>query len=142
MHPKKLKLAAIISCFIFSLVLIIAVMPNIGIAKERFPFSTNISEYGKSIVAYRYTKKDFGDKRLGGFPRSDRGSSGRDGRDGITGDDGKNIRIVVNGEVANYNIAGSDGTDAADGTRGENARNCYVQRRPPNSLIEHSRRKN
>lgn len=63
-----------------------------------------------------------------------RGQNGREGLDGRRGINGQDITFFADGDVFNYNLAGSNGEDGSDGTPGNNASRCNHPRRPDYSL--------
>lgn len=63
------------------------------------------------------------------------GENGVIGRNGRDGRDGQNIKIVVDGKPATYDISGAIGEDGEDGTSGRSATTCQQPRRPKYSLI-------
>ncbi|MEL6162714.1 MAG: hypothetical protein AAFR37_02760 [Cyanobacteria bacterium J06628_3] len=124
MNPNKRKWMVTICCFVFALMIVTIIAPNIGTAKQ-LQFPSSVSGYKNNIIASRYKTKVFGRQ----------GRSGRDGRNGVFGNSGKNIRIVVDGTAANYDVSGSNGSNGTDGNFGENASSCRApRRRPPYSL--------
>ena len=67
------------------------------------------------------------------FGRS--GQDGDRGREGRAGRDGQNIKVVIDGKPATYDLSGTIGEDAEDGTAGRSANNCGQPYRPEYSLI-------
>ncbi|NUN65036.1 hypothetical protein HCU40_09760 [Pseudanabaena biceps] len=63
------------------------------------------------------------------------GQTGDRGRDGRSGRDGQNLRIVIDGKPAAYDLSGAVGEDAEDGTAGRSASSCEQPYRPEYSLI-------
>jgi hypothetical protein len=63
------------------------------------------------------------------------GQDGDRGRDGRNGRDGQDIKIVIDGKPANYNLMGTMGDDAEDGTTGRSANSCEQPYRPEYSLL-------
>jgi hypothetical protein len=75
---------------------------------------------------------------LSAFAQNTFGRTGQDGdrgRDGRSGRDGQDIRIVVDGKPAAYDLTGTIGEDAEDGTAGRSASSCEQPYRPEYSLI-------
>ncbi len=67
------------------------------------------------------------------FGRS--GQDGDRGREGRAGRDGQDIKIVIDGKPAAYDLSGAMGEDAEDGTAGRSANSCEQPYRPEYSLI-------
>lgn len=67
------------------------------------------------------------------FGRS--GQDGDRGREGRAGRDGQDIKVVVDGRAAAYDLSGTIGEDAEDGTAGRSASSCEQPYRPEYSLI-------
>ena len=63
------------------------------------------------------------------------GQDGDRGREGRSGRDGQNIKIVVDGKPAAYDLSGTNGEDGEDGTAGRSASSCQQPYRPEYSLI-------
>ena len=63
------------------------------------------------------------------------GEDGHRGRDGRNGRDGQDLKIVVDGKPAAYNLTGNIGEDAEDGIAGRSASSCEQPRRTQFSLI-------
>ncbi|MBD2175329.1 hypothetical protein H6F42_00165 [Pseudanabaena sp. FACHB-1998] len=63
------------------------------------------------------------------------GQDGTNGRDGREGKDGQNIKVVVEGKPAAYDLSGTNGEDGEDGTAGRSASSCEQPYRPEYSLI-------
>ena len=63
------------------------------------------------------------------------GQDGDRGRDGRNGRDGQNLKIVIDGKPATYDLTGTIGEDAEDGKSGRSASSCEQPYRPEYSLI-------
>ncbi len=63
------------------------------------------------------------------------GQDGDRGREGRIGRDGQDLKIVIDGKPAAYNLSGTIGEDGEDGTSGRSANSCEPPYRPEYSLV-------
>lgn len=63
------------------------------------------------------------------------GQDGDRGREGRIGRDGQDLKIVIDGKPAAYNLSGTIGEDGEDGTSGRSASSCEPPYRPEYSLV-------
>ena len=63
------------------------------------------------------------------------GQDGDQGREGRIGRDGQDLKIVIDGKPAAYNLSGTIGEDGEDGTSGRSASSCEPPYRPEYSLV-------